>query len=87
MQRRSDFFAPSVTKFLGRIKAFTANHRQNRAPLDVISTWDVALPCKGMLEEPPQRELRTDLVKSEVPEKHFIAKSKISRLVLQLTEV
>jgi hypothetical protein len=49
--------------------------------------WDVALPCKGMLEEPPQRELRTDPVKSEVPEKHFIAKSKISRLVLQLTEV
>jgi hypothetical protein len=61
--------------------------RQSRQLLGVLSTWDVALPCKGMLEEPPQRELRTDLVKSEVPVKHFIGKLKISRLVMQLTDV
>ena len=87
MHHRSESFVLSVTTFLGHIEIFTGNHRQNREPLHVFSMWDVALPCKGMLEEPPQRELRTDPVKSEVPEKHFIAKSKISRLVLQLTEV
>jgi hypothetical protein len=50
------------------------------------SIRDVALPCKGMLEEPPQRELRSDLVESEVPENHFIAILKMSQLVRLLFE-
>jgi hypothetical protein len=67
------------------------NNAENARNFDGLergdSFWDVALPCKGMLEEPPQRELRTDPEKSEVQENHSITDSKFNRLVLYLSNL
>lgn len=91
-QRFEPNFARVATRpALARARTFRSvaleKTRENRSNEAIFSLWDVALPCKGMLEEPPQRELRSDLVETEVLRHPSMRKPDFDRLVRHLSNV